>query len=126
MNILDTNIILNIITFIMVFCFSLSLLSLFINRNKYISSLENIERSKNFSQFNKDINNFDNSELVKDNESNFQFKENCSYNDNFDSAIFIDKETGIEYIIIINKFNNNFAICPQYNKDGILYITQKK
>lgn len=122
MNKLDTDTILNIINIIMIAIVLLSFISLYINNYKSSLKNENIEKSKKFSQYNEDINNFDNNELIIDNVSCFQFKENCSYIDNLDFAICIDKETGIEYILIINMFNNNFAICPRYNKNGSLYI----
>ena len=42
----------------------------------------------------------------------------------------VDEETGVNYIVIVgaeNKFSKpSVSICPRYNADGTLYVTEAK
>lgn len=39
-----------------------------------------------------------------------------------DSAFIIDKETGVNYICVSGM--NGLGICPRYNADGTLYVSE--
>lgn len=37
--------------------------------------------------------------------------------------IYVDKSTGVNYLVAKN-YDNGIAICPRYNADGTLYVSE--
>ena len=44
--------------------------------------------------------------------------------DNFECDTLIDEETGVNYIVLRYPHGSDISICPRYNADGSLYVSE--